>query len=484
MKKRKSGWILATVALLILSMLVLTGCELSLGLQIDRMEINEDGELILYAKDGSTENLGTVVGADGKDGADGEKGDKGDPGSDGADGEKGDKGDKGEKGDKGDKGDKGADGVDGVIVDSGSGDPIVVVDGISTEEAIAKGLRGSVRIISHFKGNKSNSKYPGYSTYQEYTINGSGVIYQLDREKGDALIVTNYHVVYDGDSDTSTGICEDIDIYLYGSEMEGMAISATFVGGSAKYDLAVLSVTDSQVLRESSAEAVVLSDMDDAVVGQTAIAIGNAKGLGISASLGIVSVDSEYIEMTAADESGTVNTRVIRMDTAVNSGNSGGGLFDEKGQLIGIVNAKIIDDGVENIGYAIPLSIVRAVVNKLIAQCLNSEQVSVKRPYLGIKIITEDARAQYDSASGLMRLVERVAVYEVKDGALSSELRVGDVLVSISANGMTKEITRQHHVIDFMLNLRVGDVITLTVLRDGVETEFTFTATEACMIKI
>ena len=90
------------------------------------------------------------------------------------------------------------------------------------------------------------------------------------------------------------------------------------------------------------------------VVGSSAIAIGNAQGLGISSTSGVVSVDSEYITMTAADGKTAVAFRVMRVDTAINSGNSGGGMYDDNGNLIGIVNAKIVYDGVENIGYAIP----------------------------------------------------------------------------------------------------------------------------------
>jgi hypothetical protein len=111
-------------------------------------------------------------------------------------------------------------------------------------------------------------------------------------------------------------------VYLYGSEIEENAIKATYVGGSLYYDIAVLHIKESEMLMSSNACAVDVADSDNIVVGDSAIAIGNAQGLGISSTAGIVSVDSEYITMTAADGKNEVSFRVMRVDTAINSGNS------------------------------------------------------------------------------------------------------------------------------------------------------------------
>ena len=88
--------------------------------------------------------------------------------------------------------------------------------------------------------------------------------------------------------------------------------------------------------------------------------------------------------MTAADGSATVSFRVMCTDTAVNSGNSGGGLYDNEGNLIGIVNAKIVDDGVENIGYAIPSNVAVSIAENIIDYCHGTDEERVQIALLGI----------------------------------------------------------------------------------------------------
>ena len=165
--------------------------------------------------------------------------------------------------------------------------------------------------------------------------------------------------MYDSNSNTDNHISDKIYIYLYGLESEAYAIPATYVGGSANYDIAVLRVDKNDILLDAietgAAMAVTVANSDELTPGMTTIAIGNPSSSdadlgGISVTKGIVSVDSEYITMSAIDTSGEVQFRVIRIDAPVNSGNSGGGLFNDKGELIGIVNAKISSSSVENIG--------------------------------------------------------------------------------------------------------------------------------------
>lgn len=190
-------------------------------------------------------------------------------------------------------------------------------------------------------------------------------------------------MVYDASSNTENGIREDISVYLYGSEIEEKAMKATYVGGSLYYDIAVLRVEDSEILKTSNACAVDVADSDKVAVGDSAIAIGNAQGLGISSTSGIVSVDSEYITMTA---------------------------------------------------------------------------------------------------TGSFTIEETVCVYEVSSGSLADGiLQAKDILVSATVNGNTTEITRQYHIIDMMLNVRAGDVVTLKILRDSEEMTVSITITEECM---
>ena len=419
-------------------------------------EINSDGELVITYQDGTKQNLGVVVG---KDGADGKDGEDGKDGKDGKDGQNG--------------------------VGSGEGSTIVIEgNGGSASVASSKGLRSAVSIFCTFTSTVQQGGWrPGSSTTEEeFSSAGSGVIYKLDKAAGDAFIITNYHVVYDSSSNTANGISDNISVYLYGSEIQGREMKATYVGGSQYYDIAVLHIDNSEVLKESNAIAADIADSDDIVIGENAIAIGNAQGYGIAASMGVVSVDSEYIDMIAADEKTEISLRVIRVDTAVNPGNSGGGLYNGLGELIGIVNAKLIEDNVENIGYAIPSNVAVSIAENIIDYCYGEENERVMRAMLGITITTTDSESVYDSKKGTLTIKETVTVHEVSEGGLAyGAIEAGDVLVSAVFNGRTYEITRQHHVIDMMLDARVGDVVTMNVIRNGVETSVSFTIVEECL---
>lgn len=451
--KRKSKLLVGMLCLLLSLSFALTGCGGDTVIGVMNARINENGELILTYQGGQEQNLGVVVGKDGADGKDG---------VDGLDGK---------------------DGLDGT---PGSSDIVINGSAGDVTAASAKGLRSAVRIISNFTATVQQGGYwPGFgggSSKEEYSSEGSGVIYQLDKSSGDAFIITNYHVVYDASSDSENGISQDILVCIYGGETEEQAISATYVGGSLYYDIAVLRIEDSQLLRNSQVSAVELADSDAVVVGQKAIAIGNAQGLGIATTAGIVSVDSEYINMTAADGRTEVSFRVMRVDTAVNSGNSGGGLYNDRGQLIGIVNAKVVYDGVESIGYAIPVNVAVAVAENIIHYCYGTDVERVQRAMLGITVTTSDSKAVYDTETGSVHIEEQVYVYEVTKNSLAEGLlQAGDVLLSASVNDQTTQITRQYHVIDMMLSVRVGDTVSFTVLRDGQQLAVDITITADCL---
>ena len=235
-------------------------------------------------------------------------------------------------------------------------------------------------------------------------------------------------------------------------------------------------------MKISSACAITISNSNDVIVGDDAIAIGNAQGLGISSTSGIVSVDSEYITMTAADDKTEVTFRVMRVDTAINSGNSGGGLYNDEGNLIGIVNAKIIHDGVENIGYAIPSNIAISVADNIIDHCYGTSDKRLKQASLGFTVSITDSKAVYNSSTGMTTIVEKVKISDITSGSLASGvLQTGDIIVSIELNSDTTMVTRKHHVNDMMLDLRVGDTVTFSILRGGEEKSVSITVTSGCM---
>lgn len=307
------------------------------------------------------------------------------------------------------------------------------------------------------------------------TSGGAGVIYKLDKAQGSAYIITNFHVVYYANSLQENHISNAINVYLYGSTYEETAIPATFVGGSAYYDIAVLRVSDSDVLKNSDARAVTVAE-NEVAVGQTAIAIGFPASMGMSVTSGIVSVDSESINVKV-DDVNAYPLRVMRVDTAINSGNSGGGLFDSDGKLIGIVNAKYSNTSIENIGYAIPATLATVVADNIIANCTDASKIAVKRCLIGISTSIATSHAEYDESTGRTVIKETVKVVEVSAGGLSEgKLQAGDILTGIKIHEKTYNVTRSYHISERLIEARVGDTVTIYYERDGVkgEAEMTF----------
>ena len=338
-------------------------------------------------------------------------------------------------------------------------------------KTIAKNLTSVVNVVSKFTA--------GSGAYAEtYFGAGSGVILELDKAAGNATVVTNYHVVYDSDAgNVKTGsIAKEIYLGLYGDlltfnkqyQMTGEGILAQFVGGSPDHDVAVLKISNSSVLKNSEiVSTATLGNSDDVVVGEKVFAIGNAEGEGISVTSGVISVDSEYITMTSTvNANETTDYRVMRTDAAINHGNSGGGLFNAQGKLIGITNAKSVSEDVDNMGYALPVSQVKAVVDNVL------ENGAFKSAKLGITVQTIHSSAVWNDDSTALEIVEEIEVVEVgktMNGLLAvagKDLKAGDVLVSARlGDGEEIALTRRFYLIDLLLQVRKGDTLYLKVKR-------------------
>ena len=338
-------------------------------------------------------------------------------------------------------------------------------------------LRSSAKVYTQFTETSYIFRPGGSSTNTSTAIyTGSSVIYRIDDDY--TYFLTNYHVVYDGNSTTKTP--EQIYVYLYGSEGEPRAVSTTeydygeyaiaceFIGGSVNYDVAVLKAKTTDVLAvNDNVQAVEFAD--DYYVGQTAIAIGNPDDAGISATKGIVSVDNDYITLNI--DGTTREYRSIRMDTALYSGNSGGGLFNEKGQLIGLNNA---GNGTEqNINYAIPLSIVKGVADNVTYYYKdgNDETNGVYKPTVGVSVSTEKSRYVYDEILGYGEIMEDIIVGAVESGSIAESigLQVGDRLVSIKIGDTVYALNRSFDIADGLLLLTVGESVSFVYERLGEE---------------
>lgn len=343
---------------------------------------------------------------------------------------------------------------------------------------INKALMSVVTVAAEFHYETSDF----LNTYKDTAVGyGAGVVYDLDKENGTAYIITNYHVLY---NDTTNCIAQEIRCATYGTvpdfewvtnkdgtsvtdaegypevEYYGNYFECEYVGGSMLYDIAIIKVQNSDYVKNGGLIEANFANSNDVVVGSDVYAVGNPKNGGISATRGIVSVASEYAITTLAN--GTyAKTRVIRIDAAINGGNSGGGLFNANGEIIGIVNSKLVDEGIENIGYAIPSNIATAVANNIIS----SGQTSPFKAYVGISLESTNARAVYDEELERAVVKEDVLIASVAEDGLAKAagLKVGDQIESITHTGKTIEIYMLHDVVDLSWNFKIGEVVTFKI---------------------
>lgn len=255
---------------------------------------------------------------------------------------------------------------------------------------------------------------------------GSGVIISSD-----GYIVTNNHVVEGGNS---------ITVYL----RNGDSYEATVVGTDKTTDLALLKIEATDLIYAEFGDSSTLQ------VGDTAIAIGNPLGLlHGTATTGIISALDR--ELTIDNE--TMN--LLQTDASISPGNSGGGLFNAKGELIGIVNAKSSAEYAEGIGFAIPINDVKPVV-----EALKENGYVTGRPVIGVSMIDISTQAMAN-----MYRVDRLGVYiyDVTEGgtADTAGLQSGDCVVSINGTN----VSTSSEVSKIVKGSQVGDKLTFVIYR-------------------
>lgn len=276
-------------------------------------------------------------------------------------------------------------------------------------------------------------------------VSGSGFIASKD-----GYIITNYHVIeeaYKGGY--------NISVVLYNGE----TYKAKIIGAEEQNDLAVLKI-DAKNL-----SAATLGNSEDMQVGETVYAIGNPLGeLSFTMTSGMVSALDREITTSSKNEGGTATTitnNMFQIDAAVNEGNSGGPVYNEHGEVIGIVTAKYSSAGVEGLGFAIPINDVVSIVNQLIENGYVSGKAS-----FGITVTTVDSSvAQY------YNMVEGAYVYSVTAGSCSEKagLKVGDIITSINGETVRSSSELTNKKKDF----KAGDSVTLKIYRAGEYYEMT-----------
>jgi len=290
--------------------------------------------------------------------------------------------------------------------------------------------------------NVVNTSYSIFgSSTQEATSLGSGVIISSD-----GYIVTNHHVI-----ENATKVTVKLS-----NQQE---YEAQIVASDNRCDLAVLKI------EENDLPYSLLADSDQLNLGQEVIAIGNPLGSGVTCSQGIVSAINKEISID------NYKMTLIQTDAAINEGNSGGGLFNLNGDLVGIVNSKSSSSyylstvTIEGMGYAIPSNTVANITNDLI------EYGYVKnRATLGVKVLSDANAYLYYNINGLM-------ITDVIEGGAAEKagLMANDIIKEIDG----KQILNYADLSNVLNKLNIGDTVKILIERDGAEKEFKVTLQEA-----
>lgn len=274
--------------------------------------------------------------------------------------------------------------------------------------------------------NKSTQEVEYWFRTMEIENESSGSGFIIAKTQEELLIATNAHVVEDA---ASLSVCFTVDNAGEGAEMETAVAEAVIKGTDTVNDLAVVSVALEDIPEQARDEITVatLGSSEDLVVGEPAIAIGNALGYGQSVTLGIISALNR--EVTIDD---TVSS-LIQTDAAINFGNSGGVLLDVEGHVIGISSAKAASYGVEGMGYAIPIDTAKPVLENLMNRVVRKKVDAAQIGYLGIspRDISYEGRSLYNMPEG-------VFVYEVAAGSPAEKAGIqrGDVITYFDGNSV------------------------------------------------
>lgn len=259
---------------------------------------------------------------------------------------------------------------------------------------------------------------------------GSGVIFD---KKG--YIVTNNHVV---------GSSKHVNVSL----SNGQTVQGTVVGTDVSTDLAVVKIEGSDALPVAA-----FGDSDHLQVGETAIAIGNPLGLEFQGTVTVGVISALNRTLDDMDQ----RFKLIQTDAAINPGNSGGALVTADGKVVGINSAKIAKEGVEGMGFSIPINQARQIIEELI------QNGHVTRAYLGLYGADKDIAARY--GYNWDANVKGVLVMKIeRNSPLSiSGIRPGDYITAIGG----KSINSVRDIRDALDAYKPGDTVSLTYVHDG-----------------
>lgn len=322
------------------------------------------------------------------------------------------------------------------------GDGESVVTDVST---VAKNVMPSVVSIINLSVQEVQYFFFGGSVQQEYESSGSGVI--IGQNDSELLIATNNHVVEGNKTLTVTFHDEtSVEAYIKGTDSD--------------IDVAVIAVPLSEISNETMdvIKIATIGDSEKLMVGEPAIAIGNALGYGQSVTSGIVSALGRALE-----EDGV---KYIQTDAAINPGNSGGALLNAKGEVIGINTAKLKDTAVEGMGYAIPISDIEGLLGELMNRETKTKVPESKQGALGIS-----SKVDVDAnTSKLYGMPEGVFVNEIIEGGAAEEAGIPKGCIITKLNG--EKVGSMDELKEQLTYYKAGETVTVTAAVPGEDGEY------------
>ncbi len=361
----------------------------------------------------------------------------------------------------------------GIVVFSGSGKnnkPVVsnsvynIYGGdIDVSAVVSKALPSTVLVHAGLKKSLTTVTYDDF--FNNMVEKGSGVILKDEKEQGIAYILTCYHVIRPD--------VNEIYVVLNSSYKP---IKATRVYSSVAYDIAVIKIEDEEYKNENIiAHPCEIADSCSVSFGDNVVAIGNPMGKGFSVTDGVVSVPSELISVSNS----SYLQRVIRISSPINAGNSGGGLFNAKGQYLGMVAVKSGDTSsasIDCIAYAIPGTFACNMAFNII------DNSAILKPVVGAEFENSGGMQEARIIGDKTILVDKVVVSSVKEGtpAYAAGIKENDRLLRFSYDGKTVEVVNKYTFEDHVFAMRVGTKVTFIIERDGsvIEKIFTIEKTE------
>lgn len=329
----------------------------------------------------------------------------------------------------------------GQIASSGaireSGNVTAVVTDVT--DVVKKVMPACVSITNNFTQRVQD--FWGQTYSQDEEASGSGII--IGQNDTELLIVTNNHVVDGADA-------------LHIQFIDGENVEAQVKGTDSSVDLAVIAVKLENIGQETKNAICVaqMGDSDSLNIGEPAIAIGNALGYGQSVTTGVISALNRTLEVS---ETGNSNA-LIQTDAAINPGNSGGALLNINGEVIGINSNKIGGSVVEGMGYAIPISTAKPIIEELMTHETKDKVSDEVRGYLGISCInvTSDLSQNFNMPEGIFV----AQVYE-GTGAQRAGLVRGDIVTAFDGT----KVTSQEDLTRLMEYYKAGETVEITIMQ-------------------